>query len=44
MQPVSASNLPNKKGGATPRPLTVEEINSIVESYAKAAKRADCWI
>ena len=40
MQPVSASNLPNKKGGATPRPLTVEEINSIVESYAKAAKRA----
>ena len=40
MQPVSASNLPNKKGGATPRPLTVKEINSIVESYAKAAKRA----
>ena len=26
MQPVSASNLPNKKGGAAPRPLTREEI------------------
>jgi 2,4-dienoyl-CoA reductase-like NADH-dependent reductase (Old Yellow Enzyme family)/NADH dehydrogenase FAD-containing subunit len=40
MQPVSASDLPNKKGGATPRPLTKDEIYSIVESYAKAAKRA----
>lgn len=40
MQPVSASDLPNKKGGAIPRPLTKDEIYSIVESYAKAAKRA----
>ncbi len=40
MQPVSAGDLPNKKGGATPRPLTKDEIYAIVESYAKAAKRA----
>ena len=40
MQPVSASNLPNKKGGAIPRPLTKEEIYGIAKSYAKAAQRA----
>lgn len=40
MQPVSASDLPNKKGGAKPRALSKEEIVSIVKSYAKAAKRA----
>ncbi len=40
MQPVSASDLPNKKGGAKPRPLTKDEIYAIVDSYAKAAKRA----
>ena len=40
MQPVSASNLPNKEGGAAPRPLTVDEIYSIADDYAAAAKRA----
>ena len=40
MQPVSAGDLPNKNGGATPRPLTKDEIYAIVENYAKAAKRA----
>lgn len=40
MQPVSASNVPNKKGGATPRELTKDEIHSIAKAYAKAAKRA----
>ena len=40
MQPVSASNIPNKKGGATPRPLTKEEIMTIVKKYGEAAKRA----
>ena len=40
MQPVSASNLPNKKGGAAPRPLTREDIYAIAKKYAKAAKRA----
>lgn len=40
MQPVSASAVPNKKGGAVPRELTTEEIYAIVKKYAKAAKRA----
>lgn len=40
MQPVSASDLPNKKGGAAPRALTKDEIFAIVNKYAKAAKRA----
>ena len=40
MQPVSASNLPNKKGGAAPRPLTKDEIMTIVKKYGEAAKRA----
>jgi 2,4-dienoyl-CoA reductase-like NADH-dependent reductase (Old Yellow Enzyme family)/thioredoxin reductase len=39
MQPVSASNIPSKAGGAIPRPLTKDEILEIVEEYAKAAKR-----
>lgn len=38
-QPVSASDVPSKTGGAVPRPLTKEEIYSIVEKYGKAAKR-----
>lgn len=40
MQPVSASNLPNKKGGAIPRALKKEELEQIAQNYAKAAKRA----
>lgn len=40
MQPVSASNLPNKEGGAIPRKLSVEEIYSIADDYATSAKRA----
>lgn len=40
MKPVSASNLPNKKGGAIPRPLEKEELAEIAKRYAKAAKRA----
>lgn len=40
MQCVSASNIPNKKGGAIPRPLTKDEIQVIIKRYAKAAKRA----
>lgn len=38
-QPVSASNIPSKTGGALPRPLEKSEILDIVEKYAKAAKR-----
>lgn len=38
-QPVSASNIPSKTGGAVPRPLEKEEILNIVEEYGKAAKR-----
>lgn len=38
-QPVSASNIPSKTGGAVPRPLEKSEILDIVEKYAKAAKR-----
>ncbi|AGK52791.1 NAD(P)/FAD-dependent oxidoreductase [Bacillus sp. 1NLA3E] len=38
-QPVSASNIPSKSGGAIPRPLEKEEILEIVEQYGKAAKR-----
>ena len=40
MQPVSASNLPSKKGGEIPRPLQKEEITAIVKIYGEAAKRA----
>ena len=39
-QPVSASNIPSKTGGATPRPLTEEEIMDIVKSYGRAAANA----
>ncbi len=38
-QPVSASATPNKAGGAIPHALTVEEIYSIADDYATAAKR-----
>lgn len=38
--PVSASDIPSKKGGAIPRPLTKEEIYEIADKYAQAAKRA----
>lgn len=40
MQPVSASDLPNKKGGAKPRPLAKDEIYEIAKKYGEAAKRA----
>lgn len=40
MQPVSASNHPSKRGNELPRPLTVEEIHTIVKDYGAAAKRA----
>ena len=40
LQPVSASNIPSKTGGATPRPLTKDEILAIVKKYGEAAKRA----
>lgn len=40
VQPVSASTLPNKKGGAAPRALEKDEILRIVDCYAKAAKCA----
>lgn len=40
MQPVSASNLPSKKGGEIPRALTVEEITHIAKKYGEAARRA----
>lgn len=40
LQPVSASNIPSKTGGAIPRPLTKEEIIEIAEKYGDAARRA----
>lgn len=40
MQPVSASDIPSKKGGSIPRPLTRDEICQIVKKYGEAAKRA----
>lgn len=39
-QPVSASNIPSKKGNPIPRPLTEDEIYQIVERYADGALRA----
>ncbi len=39
-QPVSSSDIPSKKGGETPRPLTKDEIMMIVKKYGEAAKRA----
>lgn len=40
MQPVSASNIPSKKGGEIPRPLEKEEIIKIAKKYGEAARRA----
>lgn len=40
MQPVSASTLPSKPGGETPRPLSKDELEAIAKEYAAAAKRA----
>ncbi|WP_367297837.1 FAD-dependent oxidoreductase [Loigolactobacillus coryniformis] len=40
LQPVSSSTVPSKKGMLHPRPLTVEEIQHIINCYADAAKRA----
>lgn len=40
LTPVSSSDIPSKTGGATPRPLTVEEIKEIANKYAESAKRA----
>lgn len=40
MQPASASNIPSKKGGEIPRPLTKEELQEIAEKYGQAAQRA----
>ena len=39
-QPVSASNIPSKTGGAIPRPLTVDEMEVIAKKYGEAAARA----
>ena len=39
-QPVSASDVPTKENGDTPRPLTKDEIMGIVKKYGEAAKRA----
>jgi hypothetical protein len=39
-QPVSASDVPSKKGNPVPRPLTTEEIYAIIDKYAEAADRA----
>lgn len=38
--PVSSSDVPSKKGGAIPRPLTKDEIYVIADKYAEAARRA----
>lgn len=40
MQPVSASTLPSKPGGESPRPLSREELESIAKDYGAAARRA----
>jgi 2,4-dienoyl-CoA reductase-like NADH-dependent reductase (Old Yellow Enzyme family)/thioredoxin reductase len=40
MQPVSASTLPSKPGGESPRPLSKEELESIAKDYGAAARRA----
>lgn len=40
VQPVSASNIPGRKGGDIPRPLTKGEMEVIAERFAKAARRA----
>jgi 2,4-dienoyl-CoA reductase-like NADH-dependent reductase (Old Yellow Enzyme family)/thioredoxin reductase len=38
-QPVSASDVPCKLVGETPRPLTLEEIEETIGAYAEAARR-----
>ena len=40
MQPVSASDIPSRVGGDIPRALTSDEIYTIVDKFAEAAKRA----
>lgn len=40
VQPVSASNIPSKTGGAIPRPLNLEEMKDIAKKYGEAAARA----
>lgn len=39
LQPVSASDIPSKKGGEIPRPLTEAEIYNVVKKYGEAARR-----
>jgi len=39
-QPVSASDIPTKDGGETPRPLLKAEIEEIAMKYGQAARRA----
>ncbi len=39
-QPVSASDIPCKRGGFVPRPLTTEEVYELIQKYADASKRA----
>lgn len=39
-QGVSASDIPCKRGGAVPRPLTIEEVYDLIQKYADASKRA----
>ena len=40
MQPASASNIPSKTGGASPRPFSTEEVYGLVKKFAASAKRA----
>lgn len=40
IQPVSASDIPSSADGDIPRPLTTDEIYTIVDKFAQAAKRA----
>ena len=40
IQPVSASYIPSRVGGDIPRALTTDEIYTIVDKFAEAAKRA----
>lgn len=40
LQSVSSSSVPSKEGNPAPRPLTKEEILTIVDKFAKAAERA----
>ena len=39
-QPVSAGDIPCKRGGFTPRAMSTEEIYDLVQKYADACKRA----